>query len=153
MVTTPQNQILWPALRINSMNSLMWWSQRSARILDPGNSRRESVSYFSLDHEKWFSKVSISSWNTRITMCNLVLASKYENGHMIISISPRQVRTRKIILDLVSKNSREWEWEWDSKSNPITELHSRQLETNLYDFWKKKKQKDAREIKMIIFWI
>ena len=65
----------------------------------------------------------------RITMCNLVLVSKYENGHMIISILSRQVRARKIILDLVSKNSREWEWEWDSKSNPITELHSRQLET------------------------
>ena len=26
--------------------------QRSARILDPGNSRRESASFFSLDHEK-----------------------------------------------------------------------------------------------------
>ena len=36
-------------------------------------------------------------------MCNLVLVSKYENGHMIISILSRQVRARKIIFDLVSK--------------------------------------------------
>ena len=69
-------------------------------------------------------------------MCNLVLASKYENDHMIITISCRQMRARKIILNLISKTSREWEW--DFKSNPITELHSRQLETKLYDFWKKK---------------
>ena len=68
---------------------------RSARILDPGNSRRESASFFSLDHEKWFSKVSISSRNMRVTIFSLVLVSKYENGHMIISILSRQVRARK----------------------------------------------------------
>ena len=39
----------------------------------------------------------------RATICNLVLVSKYENGHMIISISSRQVRARKIIINLVSK--------------------------------------------------
>ena len=44
------------------------------------------IHFFSMDHEKWFSKVSISSRTTRITICNLVLVSKYENGHMIISI-------------------------------------------------------------------
>ena len=36
----------------------------------------------------------------RTTICNLVLVSKYENGHMKISISSRQVRARKIILNL-----------------------------------------------------
>ena len=41
---------------------------------------------------------------TRISICNLVLVSKYENGHMIILILSRQVRARKMILDLVSKN-------------------------------------------------
>ena len=100
-------------------------TQRSARILDPGNSRRESASFFSLDHEKWFSEVSISSRNMRVTKWNLVLVSKYENGHMIISISSRQARARKIILNLVSKNCT-FSQEWDSKSNPKTGLHSRQ---------------------------
>ena len=56
------------------------------------------------NHEKWFSEVSISSRNMRVAICNLVLVSKYESGHMIISISSRQVRARKIVLDLVSKN-------------------------------------------------
>ena len=60
--------------------------------------------FFSLDYEKWLSQVSISSRNTRKTICNLVLISKYENGHMIISTSSRQVRAIKIILDLVLKN-------------------------------------------------
>ena len=78
-------------------------NQRSARILDPGNSRRESASFFLVDHEKWFSEVSIWFRNMRVTKWNLVLVSKYENGHLIISISSRQVRTRKIILNLVSK--------------------------------------------------
>ena len=41
----------------------------------------------------------------RVAICNLVLVSKYENGLMIISISSRQVRVRKIILNLVSKNA------------------------------------------------
>jgi len=59
--------------------------------------------FFSLDHEKWFSKVSISSRNMRITIWNLVLVSNYENGFMIISISYRQVRATKMILNLVSK--------------------------------------------------
>ena len=56
----------------------------------------------------------------RVAICNLVLVSKYENVHIIISISSRQVRARKIILNLVSKNcifSREWEW--DSKSKKM----------------------------------
>ena len=75
--------------------------QSSMRILDPGNSRESQLHFFSLNHEKWFFKVSISSRNTRITRCNLVLVSKYENGHIIISISSRQVRARKMILDLV----------------------------------------------------
>ena len=69
----------------------------------------------------------MSSRKSRIRMCNLVLVSKYENSHMIISISSRQVSARKIILDLVSKNCTFFR-EWDSKSNPITELRSRQSE-------------------------
>ena len=103
----------------------------------PGILDKSQLHFFSLDHEKWISEVSISSRNMRVTKWNLVLVSKYENGHMIISISSRQARARKIILNLVSKNctfSREWEW--DSKSKPITKLHSRQSETKWYDFWK-----------------
>ena len=42
----------------------------------------------------------LKSRNMRTTICNLVLVSKYENGHMKISISSRQVRARKIILNL-----------------------------------------------------
>ena len=48
--------------------------------------------------------LKILSRNMRVAICNLVLLSKYENGHMIISISSRQARARKIILNLVSKN-------------------------------------------------
>ena len=98
--------------------------QSSTRILDPRNSRESQLHFFSLNHEKWFFKVSISSRNMRITICNLVLISKYENGHVIISISSRQARARKIILSLVSKNlafSREWEWNSKSKKMRIDE--------------------------------
>ena len=109
----------------------------------PGILDESKLHFFLLDHEKWFSKVSISSWNMKITICYLNLFSKYENGLMIISISSRQVRARKIIIDLVLKNctfSREWEW--DSKSNTITELHSRQLETKWYNFWNERWMKN-----------
>ena len=102
----------------------------------PGILDKTQLHFFSLDHEKWFSKVSISSWNMRITIWNLVLVSKYQNGHMIISISSRQARARKIILNLVSKNctfSREWEW--DSKSKPITVLHRRKSYDMIFDKW------------------
>ena len=68
--------------------SFIFWErirgQREFSI--PGILDESQLHFFSLDHEKWFSKVSISSRNTRITICNLVLVSKYENGHMIISI-------------------------------------------------------------------
>ena len=118
--------------RLWSLEAVLWppsrREQSSTRTLDPGNSRESQPHFFSLDHEKWFSEVSISSRNTRITICNLVLDSKYENGHMVISILSRQVRARKISLDLVKKNCT-FSREWDSKSNPITELHSRRLET------------------------
>ena len=80
----------------------------------PGILDENQLHFFSLDHEKWFSEVSILSRNMRVTKWNLVLVSKYENGHMIISISSHQERARKIILNLVSKNctfSREWEWD------------------------------------------
>ena len=70
----------------------------------PGILDESQLHFFSLDHEKWFSEVSISSRNMRVTKWNLILVSKYENGHMIISISSRQARARKIILNLVSKN-------------------------------------------------
>ena len=50
--------------------------QSSTRILDPGISRESQLHVFSLDHEKWLFKVSISSGNTRITICNLILVSK-----------------------------------------------------------------------------
>ena len=53
--------------------------QSSTKILNPRNSRESQPHFFSLDHEKWFFEVSISSRNTRITICNLVLDSKYEN--------------------------------------------------------------------------
>ena len=39
----------------------------------PGNSRESQLDFFLLDHEKWFSKVWISSRNMRITICNFVL--------------------------------------------------------------------------------
>ena len=65
-------------------------------------------------------------------MCNLVLVSKYENGLMIISISSRQVRARKIILNLVSKNCT-FSREWDSKSKPITVLHRRKSYDMIFD--------------------
>ena len=100
----------------------------------PGILDESQLHFFSLDHEKWFSEVSISSRNMRVTKWNLVLVSKYENGHMIISISSRQARARKIILNLVSKNctfSREWEW--DSKSKPITVLHRRKPYDMIFD--------------------
>ena len=100
----------------------------------PGILDESQLHFFSLDHKKWFSEVSISSRNMRVTKWNLVLVSKYENGHMIISISSRQARARKIILNLVSKNctfSREWEW--DSKSKPITVLHRRKLYDMIFD--------------------
>ena len=102
----------------------------------PGILDESQLHFFSLDHEKWFSEVSISSRNMRVTKWNLVLVSKYENGHMIISISSRQARARKIILNLVSKNctfSREWEW--DSKSKPITVLHRRKSYDMIFDKW------------------
>ena len=100
----------------------------------PGILDESQLHFFSLDHEKWFSEVSISSRNMRVTKWNLVLVSKYENGHMIISISSRQARARKIILNLVSKNctfSREWKW--DSKSKPITVLDRRKLYDMIFD--------------------
>ena len=96
--------------------------QRSARILDPGNSRESSLIFLAQPSQMIF---SIPSRNMRITMCNPVLVSKYENDHMIISISSRQSRARKIILNLISKNCT-FSPEWDSKSNPITGPYSRQ---------------------------
>ena len=133
-LTDSTNAIIQPALTLSKdLNT----KQSSTRILD-----ESKLHFFLLDHEKWFSKVSISSRNTRITICKLILFSKYENGLMIISISSRQVRARKIIIDLVLKNctfSREWEW--DSKSNPITKLHSRQLEQNYIIFERKKTER------------
>ena len=66
------------------------WEFSILEILD-----ESQLHFFSLDHEIWFSKVSISSRNMRVTIFSLVLVSKYENGHMIISISSRQMRARK----------------------------------------------------------
>ena len=102
-------------------NNMVWlyckgMRQRSARILDPRNSRRVSFifSRSTMRNDFLNSQVSISSRNMRITICNLVLVSKYKNGHMIISFSFRQVRARKIILNLESDsdilNSRRWGW-------------------------------------------
>ena len=70
----------------------------------PGILGESQLHFFSLDHEKLFSIVSISSRNMRVTISNLVLVSKCENDHLIVSISSRQVRARKIILNLVWKN-------------------------------------------------
>ena len=89
----------------NTTNKCISAYQSSTIILYPGNSRESQLHFFSLDYEKWFSKVSISSQNTRITICNLVLISIYENGNMIFSVSSHHVTARKIILDLVSKNA------------------------------------------------
>ena len=113
-------------LIIQFMKCFLFHGRGQREFSIPGILDESQLHFFSLDHEKWFSEVSISSRNMRVTKWNLVLVSKYENGHMIISISSRQARARKIILNLVSKNctfSRKWEW--DSKSNPITELHSK----------------------------
>ena len=125
-LTDSTNAIIQPALTLSKdLNT----KQSSTRILD-----ESKLHFFLLDHEKWFSKVSISSRNTRITICNLILFSKYENGLMIISISSRQARARKIILNLISKDcifSREWKW--DSKSKPITVLHRRKLYDMIFD--------------------
>ena len=121
-------KLMEPQLR----NSVQIRGQREFSI--PGILDESQLHFFSLDHEKWFSEVSISSRNMRVTKWNLVLVSKYENGHMIISISSRQARARKIILNLVSKNctfSREWEW--DSKSKPITVLHRRKSYDMIFD--------------------
>ena len=73
-------------------------------FLIPGILDKSQLHFFSLGHEKRFSLVSFPSRNTRIKICNLVLVSKYDNGLIIISISSRQERARKIIRDLVSKN-------------------------------------------------
>ena len=48
----------------------------------PGILDESQLHFFSLNHEKWFSEVSISSRNMRVTKWNLVLVSKYENGHV-----------------------------------------------------------------------
>ena len=126
----------WYWDRVFKERLMLYWMLETefTRILDPGNSRENQLHFFSLDHEKWFSKVLISSRNTRIIICNLILFLKYENGLMIISISSRQARARKIILNLVSKDcifSREWKW--DSKSKPITVLHRRKLYDMIFD--------------------
>ena len=115
-----------------------WWLRVQCRgqreVSIPGILDESQFHFFSLDHEKWFSEVSISSRNMRVTKWNLLLVSKFENGHMIISISSRQARARKIILNLISKNytfSRAWEW--DSKSKPITALHRRKPYDMIFD--------------------
>merc|ERR1712012_954704 len=83
--------------RTSSENSLGGWDllrilargQREFSI--PGILDESQLHFFSLDHEKSFSEVSISSRNLRVTKWNLVLVSKYENNHMIISISSRKI--------------------------------------------------------------
>ena len=134
-------QFLWSSSLLKIADSKIWPLHRGQREFSiPGILDESQLHFFSLDHEKWFSEVSISSRNMRVTKWNLVLVSKYENGHMIISISSRQARARKIILNLVSKNCT-FSREWDSKSNPIIELHSnwRQFETKWFNLLKKEK--------------
>ena len=49
--------------RVFKERLMLYWMLETefTRILDPGNSRENQLHFFSLDHEKWFSKVSISS--------------------------------------------------------------------------------------------
>ena len=98
---------------VNSVNRVDGRGQQEFSI--PGILDGSQLHFFSLDHKKWFSKVSISSQNMRVTICNLVLVSKYESGHMIISISSRQVRAWKTVLNLILLFSQEWEWGSKSK--------------------------------------
>ena len=95
-------------------------NQWSARILDPGNSRRESASFF-LARPR-----DMIFWS-------LDLVSKHESDKMESRLEIWRI-WRKIIFNLVSKDcifSREWKW--DSKSKPITVLHRRKLYDMIFD--------------------
>ena len=113
--------------QILNPNAIIWATARPCRgqreFSIPGILDVSQLHFFLLDHEKWLFKVSISSRNMREAIC-----------YLIISISSRQVRARKIILNLVSKNctfSREWEWDY----NPITGRYTVHKETIWCDFW------------------
>ena len=95
----------WPIIMKYSLGSAWLWLVRKPNILRsgwplawtrgqrefsiPGILDKSQLHFFLLDHEKWFSKVSISSRNMRVTIFSLVLVSKYDNGLVIISISSR----------------------------------------------------------------
>ena len=65
----------------------MWvWVRGQREFSIPGILDESQLHFFSLDHKKWFSEVSISSRNMRVAISNLVLVSKYENGQWAVPL-------------------------------------------------------------------